>query len=49
MILAGAAADHHSPARVIAVSGTLGAVVALIIAVSWARARDRPTDRTSSV
>jgi len=37
MILAGAAADHHSPARVIAVSGTVGAAVALAIAVSWAR------------
>ena len=37
MILAGAAADHHSPARVIAVCGAVGAVVALAIAVSWAR------------
>jgi MFS family permease len=37
MILAGAAADHHSPARVIAVCGAVGVVVALAIAVSWAR------------
>src|SRR6266704_6688896 len=37
MILAGAAADHHSPALVIAVTGTVGAAVALAIAVSWAR------------
>jgi MFS family permease len=41
MILAGAAADHHSPARVIAISGTVGAVVALAIAASWARDRER--------
>jgi MFS family permease len=40
MILAGAAADHYSPAWVIAVSGTVGATVALAIAVSWARGRD---------
>ena len=37
MILAGAVADHYSPAWVIAVSGTVGAVVALAIAASWAR------------
>ena len=37
MILAGAAADHHSPARVIAVCGAVGAVVALAIAITWAR------------
>ena len=41
MILAGAAADHYSPAWVIAVAGTVGAVVALAIAVSWARDRRR--------
>ena len=41
MILAGAAADHYSPAWVIAVTGTVGAVVALAIAVSWARDRRR--------
>jgi len=39
MILAGAAADHYSPAWVIAVTGTVGAVVALAIAVGWARDR----------
>jgi len=39
MILAGAAADHHSPAAVIAVSGSVGAVAALTITAS--RARDR--------
>jgi MFS family permease len=39
MILAGAAADHYSPAWVIAVTGTVGAVVALAIAVGWERDR----------
>ena len=39
LILAGAAADHHSPAWVIAISGTVGAAVALAIAVRWARDR----------
>ena len=33
MILAGAAAEHHSPARVVAVCGAVGAVVALAVAV----------------
>jgi MFS family permease len=37
MVLAGAAADHHSPALVIAVCGVAGVVVALVIAFSWAR------------
>jgi MFS family permease len=37
MILAGAAAEHHSPALVIAVAGAVGAVVALAVAVSAAR------------
>jgi MFS family permease len=41
MILAGAAAQHHSPAWVIAVSGGVGAVVALAVAVSWAHDRVR--------
>jgi predicted MFS family arabinose efflux permease len=41
MILAGAVADHYSPAWVIAVTGTVGAMVALAIAVSWARERGR--------
>jgi MFS family permease len=44
MILAGAAADHHSPARVIAVCGAVGAVVALVIAIGWARERDLPAN-----
>jgi predicted MFS family arabinose efflux permease len=39
MILAGAAAGHHSPARVIAVCGALGAVAALVITLSLARDR----------
>jgi predicted MFS family arabinose efflux permease len=37
MILAGAVADHHSPASVIAVCGAVGAVAALAIALSWSR------------
>ena len=44
IVLAGAAADHHSPAWVIAVSGTAGAAVALAVAVSWARDRGQSTD-----
>ena len=45
MILAGAVADHHSPAGVISVCGAVGAVVALAIAFSWARSHqaDRRT------
>jgi predicted MFS family arabinose efflux permease len=39
MVLAGAAADHHSPALVIAVCGAVGAVMALVIAFSWVRDR----------
>jgi len=46
MILAGAAADHYSPAWVIAVAGTVGAIVALAIAVSWARDRRRTSNGT---
>ena len=42
MILAGAVADRYSPAWVIGVTGTVGAAVALAIAVSWARDR-RPS------
>ena len=42
MIAAGAAADVHSPARVIAVCGAVGAVVALAIAASWARDHRTP-------
>jgi predicted MFS family arabinose efflux permease len=42
MILAGAAAEHFAPARVIAVCGAVGAVLALAIALSPARHRGRP-------
>ena len=46
MILAGAAAEHHSPARVIAVCGAVGAVVALVVAVGAAGDRGRlPSER----
>lgn len=38
MILAGAAAQHYAPSTVIAVSGALGAVVAIVIIVSRPRA-----------
>jgi predicted MFS family arabinose efflux permease len=41
MIAAGAVADHFSPAWVIAVAGTAGALAALAIAASWARERGR--------
>jgi Transmembrane secretion effector len=49
MILAGAAAQHHAPAGVIAVFGAVGAVVALAIAVSWAHERSQlSTDAISA-
>ena len=53
MILAGAAAEHHSPARVIAVCGAVGAVVALAVAVSAGRKHGlltsgRPEDSRSA-
>jgi MFS family permease len=41
MILAGAAAQHYASAQVIAVFGAVGAVVALAVAVGWARDRGR--------
>jgi MFS family permease len=44
MILAGAAAQHHAPERVIAVCGAVGAVVALATAVNWARDHGRQAD-----
>ncbi len=44
MILAGAAAQHHAPARVIAVCGAVGAIVALATAVNWARDHQRAMD-----
>jgi predicted MFS family arabinose efflux permease len=37
MILAGAAAEHYAPARVIAVCGAVGTAVALAVAISSAR------------
>jgi MFS family permease len=41
LILAGAAADHHSPALVISVCGAIGAMLALVIALNWLRDRDQ--------
>jgi hypothetical protein len=43
MILAGAAAEHHPPARVIAICGAVGAVVALALAISAASNRGQLT------
>jgi predicted MFS family arabinose efflux permease len=40
IILAGAAAQHHAPARVIAVCGAVGAVLALALALTWVHDRD---------
>ena len=45
MILAGAAAEHHSPALAIAVCGAVGAVVAVAVSVSAARDRGRLANR----
>jgi MFS family permease len=45
MVLAGAAADHHSPALIIAVCGAVGAVAALVIAIGWVRDQDRSSRR----
>lgn len=39
MIVAGAAADAVTPARVIAVTGAIGTLCAVAVAVSWARLR----------
>ena len=39
MVLAGAAAEHHSPARAVAVCGAVGTVIALTVTVSAARDR----------
>ena len=44
MILAGAAAQHYAPARVIAVCGAIGVLVAVAIVVSSSH---RPTERPS--
>jgi MFS family permease len=45
IILAGAAADHYSPARVISVCGAVGAVLALVIALAWLRDRGQTSRR----
>jgi MFS family permease len=45
IVLAGAAADRFSPTGVIAVCGTVGTVVALATASSWARDRASETGR----
>jgi predicted MFS family arabinose efflux permease len=42
MILAGAAAQHYAPARVIAVCGAIGALVALAIVIGSSRDRGGP-------
>ncbi len=47
IILAGAAADHHSPASVIAVCGAVGAIAALAIAFSLIRDHGQATDAIS--
>ncbi len=44
LILAGAAADHHSPALLMSVCGAVGAVMALVIALNWLRDRGQPGD-----
>ena len=45
MILAGAVADHHSPARVISVCGAVGAVLALLITFNWVHGRGQISER----
>jgi predicted MFS family arabinose efflux permease len=45
MILAGAAAEHHAPARTIAVCGAVGTMVAVALAVSRARGPAGLTNR----
>jgi len=45
MILAGAVAEHHAPARTIAVCGAVGALVAVAVAVSGARGLGSLTNR----
>ena len=46
MILAGAAADHHSPARVISVCGAVGTVLALATALTWLHNRGQAGGRS---
>jgi predicted MFS family arabinose efflux permease len=43
MILAGAAAEHFDPDRVIGVCGAVGAISALAVAVGWVHDRGLPT------
>jgi MFS family permease len=45
LIAAGAAADHYSPALVIAVCGAVGAVLAVVLALSWRQGRRRVSGR----
>jgi MFS family permease len=45
LIAAGAAADHQSPAWIVALCGTVGAVAAVAIAVSWTRDHRQVTGR----
>ena len=45
MVLVGAAADHHAPARAIAVCGAVGVAAALAVAVSATRKDGRLTSR----
>jgi MFS family permease len=45
MILAGAAAEHHAPARAIAVCGAIGVLAALAVSASAARDGGRHTSR----
>ena len=49
MVLAGAAADHHSPALVISVCGAVGAVLAMAIALSWLRDRNQAGGRRKRI
>jgi len=49
IVLAGAAADHHSPALVISVCGAVGAVLALAIALSWLRDRNQAGRRHTRI
>jgi Major Facilitator Superfamily len=45
LIAAGAAADQHSPALVIAVCGAVGAVLAVVLALTWLQGRRRVSGR----
>ena len=45
LIAAGAAADRHSPALVIAVCGVVGAILAVVLALSWRQGGRRVSGR----